>query len=79
MEAISFDDNLVEKKNMVASGEDKMLQINSIDMYTAIEELGHMIEEERIIEVCTKYKFMVKNVKPMATRLLDDVVHGTKM
>ena len=69
-----FDDNLLETKSMVALGfdEDKKLPVNLVDTYTAIEMLAQMIEEERIVKVCTKYKTMVKNVKRAVAPLLDD-------
>ena len=74
MEAVSFDDTLGEMERIVASGlnEDKVIPVNSVDMYTAIEELGRLIEKGRTVEVQTKYKTVDKKVKPMAAPLPDN-------
>ena len=74
MEAVSFDDTLGEMESIVASGlnEDKVIPVNSVDMYTAIEKLGRFIEEARTVEVQTKYKTVDKKVKPVAAPLPND-------
>ena len=74
MEAVSFDDTLGEMERIVASGlnEDKVIPVNSVDMYTAIEELGRLIEKGRTVEVQTKYKTVDKKVKPVAAPLPDN-------
>ena len=82
MEAVSFDDALGEMERIVTSGlnEDKVILVNSVDMYTTIKELGRLIEKGRTVEVQTKYKTVDKKVKPMADPLPDinwDRIKGT--
>ena len=71
MEAVSFDDALGEMERIVTSGlnEDKVILVNSVDMYTTIKELGRLIEKGRTVEVQTKYKTVDKKVKPVAAPL----------
>ena len=71
MEAVSFDDTLREMERIVTSSlnESKIIPVNSIDMYTTTEELGRLIEEERIVKVHTKDKTVDEKVRHVVASL----------
>ena len=58
MEAVSFDDTLGEIGKVVEGGlsEDRVIPVNSIDMYEVIADFERGTRAHRIAQVDTKYK-----------------------
>mgnify|MGYP006973842251 CR=1 FL=1 len=69
----SFNDTIGEIENILdlSPHEQHTIQVNSINMYTAIDECRRGVMEE-LVKVNTKYKSVDKKVKPVAILLQDD-------
>ena len=73
MEEASFNDTIGEMENVVdlSPHSQRSIQINSINMYVAIDEYSRSIMAEKV-EVNTKYKTVDKKVKLVAIPLPED-------
>ena len=73
MEIISFDDTLGEMEEVARSKlqVNKVILINSIALYTAIDEYKQGVVADEV-EVNTKYKTVDKKVNPVAAPLPED-------
>ena len=73
MEVISFDDTLGEMEEVIKSKlqVNKMIPINSVALYTAIDEYEQGVATDEV-KVNTKYKTVDKKVKPVAAPLPED-------
>ena len=73
MEETSFNDTIGEMEKVVdlSPHNQQTIQINSIDMYVAIDEYNQSIMVE-IVKVKTKYKTMDKKVKSVDIPLPED-------
>ena len=73
MEMISFDDTLGEMEKVIKSKlqVNKIIPINSVALYTAIDEYEQGVTMDEV-KVNTKYKTMDKKVKSVAAPLPQD-------
>ena len=73
MEEASFNDTIGEIESIVdlSPHEQHTIQVNSINMYTAIDECRRGVMEE-LVKVNTKYKSVDKKVKPVVIPLPED-------
>ena len=73
MEEASFNDTIGEMENVVdlSARNQQIIQINSIEMYIAIDEYERSVMAE-MVEVNTKYKTVHKKIRPVAIPLPED-------
>ena len=73
MEEASFNDTIGEMEKVVdlSPHNQQTIQINSIDMYVAIDEYNRSIMAE-IVDINTKYKTVDRKIKPVAVPLPKD-------
>ena len=71
VEPVSFDDTLGEIGRVVKGGlnEDRVIPVNSVDMYEVIADFERGTRAHRIARVDTKYKTVDWKVKPIAAPL----------
>ena len=73
MEVISFDDTLGKMEEVIKLKlqVNKMIPINSVALYTAIDEYEQGVATDEV-KVDTKYKIVDKKVKPVVAPLPED-------
>ena len=71
MEAVSFDDTLGEIRRVVEGGlsEERVIPVNSVDMYEVIADFERESRAHRIARVDTKYKAVDWKMKSVAAPL----------
>ena len=71
VEVVSFDDTLGEIGKVVEGGlnEDRVIPVNSIDMYEVIADFERGTRAHRIARVDTKYKTVDRKVKPVVMKI----------
>ena len=71
VEAVSFDETLGEIERVVEGGlsEDRVIPVNSVEMYEVIANFEWKIGVDRTARVDTKYNIVDRKVRPIATPL----------
>ena len=74
MKAVSFDDTLGEIERVVEGGlsEDRVILVNSVEMYEVIADFERENRAHRTARVDTKYKIVDQKMKPVAAPLPED-------
>ena len=80
VEAVSVDDTLGEIEKIAEEdlNEDRVVQVNSIEMYEVITDFERNTGADRTARVDTKYKTVDRKVRPVMAPLLKDSWKGMK-